>query len=62
MEEAEALPPGVDLEEGEADIAQRMEMEEGIETDPTNPKQKKQNIIHTHMEATILLQKQQLQK
>ena len=58
MEEAEALPPGADLEEGDADIAQRKEMEEEIETDPTNPKQRKLNIIHTHMEATILLQKQ----
>ena len=38
------------------------EMAEGIETDPTKPKQKKLNIIHTPMEATILLQKQQLQK
>ena len=62
MEEAEVLPPEADLEEVEAGIAQRKEMEEGIETDPTKPKQKKLNKIHTHMEATILLQKQQIQK
>ena len=59
---AEVLCPEADLEEAEAGTAQRKEMEEGIETDPTKPKQKKLNIIHTHMEATILLQKQQLQK
>ena len=56
------LPPEADLEDVEADIAQRKEMEEGIGTDPTNPKQRKLNIIHIHIEATILLQKQQLQK
>ena len=59
MVEEEVLPPEAGVEEVEAGTAQRKEMEEGIETDPTNPKQKKLNIIHIHMEATILLQKQQ---
>ena len=62
MVEEEATHPEADLEEVEAGTAQRKEMEEGIETDPTKPKEKKLNIIHTHMEAPILLQKQQLQK
>ena len=53
MVEEEVLHPGADLEEAEAGIAQRKEMEEGIETDPTKPKQKKLNMIHTHMEAPI---------
>ena len=53
------LHPEADLERVEAGIAQRKEMEEGIETDPTKPEQNRLNTIHTHMEAPILLQKQQ---
>ena len=49
MVEAEVLHSEADLEEVEADTAQRKAMEEGIETDTTKPKQNKVLLMgHCH--------------